>query len=327
MNIRLFRANRIVAFAAIYLLWGGSYLVIRSVVSTLPPTFAASLRYCLGGVILLAISIVFRNAPLANLRQAANCCLTGLVMIVAGYSLVFWASTRLQSWLVAVLVSTSSLWTYLGECWLLRSQRAHVAVLVPLIAGLAGISFLSISSFHERGSNSLAAAGAILVSSFAWSLGALTLKRVQLPGCPFQASGLQLISAGAVLAVFSWATGEWKHLALREVIGNARLIVGMAYLVLGGSVIAFSAYHWLMHRESPTLVATFAYVNPIVAMVLGIGLGHERFSSMQLAAAVAILVSVIQVWRMQAHLLGDSTKLSEPKQKLLSHGALATDQE
>lgn len=321
MKVHLCRANRIVAFTAIYLLWGGSYLAIRSVVSVLPPMFAASLRYCLSGIILLAISLVFRSAPFANLRQAANCCLTGLVMIVAGYALVFWSSTRLQSWLVAVLVSTSSLWTYLGECWLLRSQRARPAVLIPLIAGLLAIPVVSASGLHQRGINSLPAAGAILVSSLAWSLGALALKHFQLPVCPFQTSGLQLVSAGSVLALLSWTLGDWNHLVFRELIGNTRIMMGMAYLVLGGSVVAFSAYHWLMRRESPTLVATFTYVNPIVAMALGLGLGREHVSGLQLGAAVAILVSVVQVWRMQARLPGSSTMLSESKENLVSQGA------
>src|SRR5579863_8746882 len=107
MNISSYHVRRVAAFAAIYLLWGGSYLAIRSVVLVVPPMFAASVRYCLGGAILLVISLLIRRQPFANLHQIVNCGLLGLVMIVAGYGYVFWSSTRLQSWAVAVLVSTS----------------------------------------------------------------------------------------------------------------------------------------------------------------------------------------------------------------------------
>lgn len=301
MSISMDQAKRVVAFAAIYLFWGGSYIAIRSVVSVLPPMFAASLRYFLSGAILLAISFVIRKQPFVGVRRAANCCLVGLVMIVTGYALVFWSSTQLQSWIVAVLVSTSFLWTYLGECFVLRSQRPRAAVLVPLLVGLAGIPVLSVRNIHGSGLNSFAAAAGILVSSFAWSVGALALKQLRLPECPFQSAGLQLGTAGFVLGVISLGLGNWKHLVLHRALESARLVSGMTYLVLCGSVVAFSAYHWLMHRESPTLVATFAYVNPIVAMILGIGLAHEHWSGAQLIAAAAILASVIQVWRAQAN--------------------------
>jgi drug/metabolite transporter (DMT)-like permease len=299
MSIASYQTKRIVAFAAIYLLWGGSYFAIRSVVSVLPPMFAASLRYCLGGAILLAISFVVRERSIAGVREAANCCLVGLVMIVAGYALIYWSSSRLQSWIVAVLVSTSSLWTYMGECFVLGSQRPRAAVLIPLLAGLAGIPVLCVRNWHGSGLNSFAPAAGILVSSVAWSVGTLALKRLRLPGCLFQSAGLQLGSAGLTLAAISWGLGDWRHLALHRFVESVKPILGMTYLVLCGSVVAFSAYHWLMRRESPTRVATFAYVNPIAAMILGIGVAHEQFSGAQMIAAVAILASVIQVWRAQ----------------------------
>jgi drug/metabolite transporter (DMT)-like permease len=315
-----------IAFAAIYLLWGGSYLAIRSVVSVIPPMFAASLRYSLGGAILLAISLVIRKKFLVGIRQAANCFLVGLVMIVAGYALVFWSSTRLQSWIVAVLVSTSSLWTYLGECFVLGSQRPRAAVLVPLLAGLAAVPVLFVGNLHVNGLNSFAVAG-VLVSSFAWSVGTLSLKRLSLPECPFQSAGLQLGSAGLALALISWGFGDWKYLAVHRAAESAKPILGMVYLVLCGSVMAFSAYHWLMRRESPTLVATFAYVNPMVAMILGIGLAHEHFSGAQLIAAAMILASVIQVWRAPASSPGGQFELSISSRASLSAPAFTTDRE
>ncbi len=315
-----------IAFAAIYLLWGGSFLAIRSVVSVIPPMFAASFRYSLGGAILLTISFLIRKRPFAGVREAANCCLVGLVMIVAGYALVFEAATRLQSWIVAVLVSTSSLWTYLGECFVQGSQRPRAAVLVPLLAGLTAIPILFVRNSHWIGLNSLAVAG-VLVSTIAWSAGTLALKRLRLPECPFQSAGLQLGTSGFALAVISWRLGDWKHLELHRVVESAKPILGMTYLVLCGSVMAFSAYHWLMRRESPTLVATFAYVNPMVAMMLGIGFAHEHFSGAQLIAAAVILASVIQVWRTPANSHISQFKPSISSRASLSAPAFTADTE
>jgi drug/metabolite transporter (DMT)-like permease len=165
------------------------------------------------------------------------------------------------------------------------------------------------------------------VSSFAWSVGTLALKRLSLPECPFQSAGLQLGSAGLALALISWGLGDWKYSVLHRAVESAKPILGMAYLVLCGSVIAFSAYHWLMRRESPTLVATFAYVNPMVAMILGIGLAHEHFSAAQLIAAAVILASVIQVWRAPASARSGQFEPSLSSRASLSAPVFAADTE
>jgi drug/metabolite transporter (DMT)-like permease len=199
-------------------------------------------------------------------------------------------------------------------------------VLVPLLAGLAAVPLLFVGNLHLNGLNSLAVA-AVLASSFAWSVGTLALKRLSLPECPFQSAGLQLGSAGLALAVISWGLGDWKHLVLHRAFESAMPILGLTYLVLCGSVMAFSAYHWLMRRESPTLVATFAYVNPMVAMILGIGLAHEHFSGAQLIAATAILAGVVQVWRAQASSRSGQFAPSIPSRASLSAPVFAADTE
>lgn len=297
--------KRILAFTAIYLLWGGSYLAIRLVVHTIPPMLAASVRYLIAGLILLAISFGINRRSLGSPRQIINCLLSGIVMIVFGYATVFWSAIRLPSWIVAILLSTSLLWTYAGESLVLRSEEVRATALVPLLAGLAGIPFLSTADTHESHFVSIAAVVGTLASALAWSAGTLALKRMRLPSCHFQRAGFQLGSAGVVLAGFSCAVGEWKELPEARLIFSAKPLIGMLYLVVGGSVIAFSAFHWLMERESPHLVATFAYVNPIIAMMLGIGFAHERCSFTQLLAALAILMSVAVVWRYRASSTSD----------------------
>jgi drug/metabolite transporter (DMT)-like permease len=291
--------KRIAAFAAVYLLWGGSYLAIRQVVEVAPPMFAAAVRYGLGGAILLVISLIVRRETLATRRQLVNCMLSGTAMIVAGYAIVFWAATQLPSWMIALLVSSSFLWTYLGECFLLRSEALRVPALAGVLLGLAGIPLLSGSVIRHGQPGSIIAMAGTQLSTIAWSAATLAIKRIQMPKCPFQTAGVQLSSAGLMLAAISCCILDGKKLPAAGILLSPKPLLGMAYLVLGGSVIAFGAFHWLMQRESPSLVAAFAYLNPIVAMILGIGFAHERCSATQLAGAAAILMSVVLVWEVK----------------------------
>lgn len=291
--------KRIAAFAAVYLLWGGSYLAIRQVVQVAPPMFAAAVRYGLGGVILLVISLAVKREQLASRRQLVNCVLSGVAMIVAGYAIVFWAATQLPSWMIALLVSSSFLWTYLGECFLLRSEPLRFSALAAVLLGLAGIPLLSGSVIRHGHPASIIAMACTQLSTIAWSAATLAIKRIQMPESPFQTAGVQLSSAGIILAAISCCVLDVKKLPPAAILLSPKPLLGMAYLVLGGSVIAFGAFHWLMQRESPSLVAAFAYLNPIVAMILGIGFAHERCSLTQLAGAAAILMSVVLVWEVK----------------------------
>ena len=291
--------KRIAAFAAVYLLWGGSYVAIRQVVHVMPPMMAAAIRYASGGAILLVISFGLKRETLPAFRPLRNSILSGAVMIVAGYAIVFWAATQLPSWTIAVLISTSFLWTYLGECFVLRSQKFRPAALVAVITGLAGIALISrVSIVHGRPGSLIAVIG-IQACTVAWSASTLALKKIQLPECPFQTAGLQLTSAGLLLALISFSIMEWKNLQSPFPFFTPGFLGSMAYLVIGGSVVAFGAFHWLMQRESPSLVGAFAYLNPIVALILGIEVVHEPWSLAQIAGAALVLFSVVLVWEVK----------------------------
>jgi len=148
--------KRIPAYAAIYLLWGGAYLAVRVLVREFPPFLVAGLRYCLAAACLVPI-ILSQRGPAPRRRQVINAVWTGSLMLAAGYGIVFWAEQRLSSWLAAVLVSTSFLWTYLGECFVLRSFRFRPAMLAPLLVGLAGLPLLFEGGGYRGGVSFLAA--------------------------------------------------------------------------------------------------------------------------------------------------------------------------
>lgn len=311
--------KRMAAFAAIYLFWGSSYLAMRAVVHVVPPMLAASVRYGVSGMALLAFSFTILREALPTGRQALNSVVTGISMIVLGYAVVFWAVTLLPSWVVAVLVSTSFLWTYLGECFILRTAQPRTGIIFLLMLGLAGIPLLSNAAVSFNWSISSAAVAGVLASTFVWSATVLAMKKMQLPKSHWQTAGLQLGAAGTVLAAISGVFGEWGRIPSMHLLLGFRPLLGMAYLVVCGSILAYSSFHWLMRRESPSLVATFAYVNPVVAMLLGIGIAHEPCSLSQLLGAIAILLSVILLWRGKA--LHSPTRMEFQEQRAARHSA------
>ncbi len=288
---------RALAFGAVYLLWGGSYLAIRFVVQAVPPFLAAGVRYSLSALILISVSLLVRKSARPSPQQLLNCCVTGVVMFVLGYSAIYWAETRLASWLVAVLTSSGYLWTALLEPIMLGSARVRVAAILPVLGGLGGMLLLVTSPLKVGHPGSRIAAAAVVASVIAWSCMTILLKRINLPSCYMQTAGLQLAGAGAALLLLSCGLGEWHRLPETHRLFQAGPVLGMTYLVVGGSVIAFTIFHWLLRRETASMVSTTTYINPIVAMLAGIVLFHERYSGRQLVGAAAVLLCVVLAWR------------------------------
>jgi drug/metabolite transporter (DMT)-like permease len=291
--------KRIAAYAAIYLFWGGSYLAIRYVVEVIPPFFAAGLRYTLAGLILTVFSMGIKRQPLPDWHQTLNAIATGIALLTFSYGVVYWAETRLSSWIVAVIGSTIFLWTYLGECLVLRVDRPRAKMLLPLITGLCGMPLLLKATLDQGQVKSLIAAIAVLLGSCLWAATILTIKRIELPRSYIQTAALQMSSSGLTLFCISWLSGEMSRLPSVQQMFSPRPLFGLAYLVIASSVLAFTAFHWLLAHESAALVASSAYVNPIVAMLLGIVIVHERSSHMQLLGAAIILGSIVLIWFMQ----------------------------
>jgi drug/metabolite transporter (DMT)-like permease len=289
--------KRLAAYAAIYLLWGGAYLAVRVLVLVLPPFLVAGLRYSLAALLLVPV-ILMRSDPAPTWRQLLNALWTGATMLSVGYGAVFWAEQRLPSWVVAVLVSTTFLWTYLGESLLLRSYRFQSRMLLPLFAGLAGMPLLVGGNSH-RDTISVLAVLAVLLGALSWSAGSLAVKRIDMPRSYIQSAGFQLATSGLLLLCISGGLGEWTGLPPMAQFLAWRPIAAMAYLVIAASVVAFSAFHWLIAREPAHLVATSTYVNPMVAMLLGIVAAHERYSPLQLTGALAVLSSIVMIWYLQ----------------------------
>ncbi|HEY9138019.1 MAG TPA: EamA family transporter [Terriglobus sp.] len=299
--------KRIAAYAAVYLLWGGVYLVIRVLVVRLPPFFTAAARYSLGALCLLLVSF-WRREALPNRRQTMDAAWTGVMMLAVGFGVVFWAERQLASWVVAVMASTSTVWTYLGETLLVRSRQFDGRLLTVLVAGLGGV-VLCAGITSARGAGAWLAPAIVLLGAMCWAAGSLSVKHLDMPPSYIQSAMIQLGASGLMLMAVSFLSGEWKQIPPWHELVTTRLLGAMAYLVVAASVLAFTAYHWLLQREPASMVATCTYVNPVVAMLLGIVVAGEAFSTEQLLGTAVILISVFTTWRLHA---GAGSAVIEP---------------
>jgi len=285
--------QRIAAYAAIYVVWGGSYLAVRVLVQAMPPLLAAGIRYSLAAFLLLPL-VWWKSSPFPHWKQTVHALWTGALMLGVGYGVVFWAEKRLASWIAAVLISTTLLWTYLGESLVLRSTRFRLQMLLPLLLGMAGIPMLMGMDFTSK-RISLPAVLCVLLGAVAWTCGSLAAKRLRMPDSPLQTALLQLTAGGGILLV----AGLLREKFPQVVSLGWRPLVALAYLVLAGSVLGMAVYHWLLEHEPASQVATFSYVNPVVAMFLGLLLAGEHSSLWQMAGAVTVLASLVLLWAMQ----------------------------
>ena len=292
------RARLAVAFVALYLFWGATYLGIRVAVETIPPFVMASARYFLaGGLLLGALRL---RGPLPRLTAANwwSSAVISFFLLLGGNGLVVWAEQRVPSGLAALLVSTSPLWMILFD-WLLRhAAPPRPRQLVGLGLGLAGTLALQWPGGLGHAEIALVPALALLGASVSWSFGSIWGKDARVPDSPLVATALQMLTGGVWLLLASLATGQLFHVHPSAI--SARSLVAFAYLVGLGSLGGFTAFVYVMKHASAARGSTYAYVNPVIAVGLGWAVAGERGSPRMLGAAAVILVGVALVlWKPQ----------------------------
>jgi drug/metabolite transporter (DMT)-like permease len=276
-----------VALGAVYLIWGSTYLAIRFAIETIPPFLMAAVRYLTAGALVYGWSR-FRGAPRPCLAHWRSAAIIGALLLLVGNGGVVWSEQRVSSGLVALLVSTEPLWIVL-LVWLRdRGQRPGGRVIAGLLLGFTGLVLL-VRPSSSGGLDPLAVA-AMLVASLSWAWGSLYSQRAKLPSSPLLSTSMQMLCGGALLMLAGLLSGEPAHFALRQV--STRSLLALAYLVVFGAIIAFTAYVWLLRTASLVLVSTYAYVNPVVAVLLGWALAGEPLTRGTLIAAAVILTGV-----------------------------------
>lgn len=279
-----------VAFAAVYLIWGSTYLAIRFVIETVPPFFMAGTRFVLAGLILYSWTRLHASSHV-TLSHWRNAAITGGLMLLGGHGAVVWAEQWVASGLVSLLIATVPLWMVCVD-WLRGGSDASVRIASGLVLGFAGVALL-VSSLGGLGAGSVDIIGALIVvfGAFLWANGSLYSRSAKLPSSPLLATAIQMIAGGLCLLLASLVTGEWTRIRLDQV--SMRSLVSWVYLVVFGAIIAFTCYIWLLKIATPARVSTYAYVNPLVALFLGWALANESLTLMNILAAIIILASVI----------------------------------
>jgi drug/metabolite transporter (DMT)-like permease len=283
----------LVAFAIIYFVWGSTYLAIRVGVHEVPPFLLAAMRFATAGVLLYAW-MRLKGTPSPTFREWRVATLMGALIFLVDYGCLFWAEQRLPSGIAAVILATIPVFITLLEIGILRTQRLTVRLAAALLIGIAGVAVLMNHSFtlgevpiHR------ASALALLVAALTWSFATILSRKLPLPASKPMSAAAQMLAGGVQLFVLSAVTGEFSRFHGHAVSWNAWL--SLAYLIVAGSIAAFTAYIWLLHYESPTKVATYAYVNPVVAVAVGYFLGGESIGARTLLGTLCVLASVITI--------------------------------
>jgi len=315
------RASIVLAFTAIYLVWGSTYLAIRFALETLPPFLMVGVRFLMAGGILFTWAwlrgelrrkpheVLQVTSPATGPRSPLSfvtwraAFVAGGLLLLGGNGGVVWAEyLGLPSGLAALIVSTVPLWVVVLE-WLgprsVRTGRPGRPVAVGVLLGLAGVVLLlgpkgfAHSAEGAEGGALLLGGAIVVAASLSWAYGSVISRRLPLPSSPLLATAMEMLAGGVLLTLAGFATGEWGRVAWEQV--STKSLLALGYLVVFGSLVAFTAYVWLLKVVPTSKVATYAYVNPVVALFLGWGLAAEPLTARTLMAAAVILGAVVLI--------------------------------
>ncbi len=282
----------LVAFAAIYFIWGSSYLAIRFAIETLPPFSMAAVRFTVAGGILYAIARPRTQRPTRLNWVSAG--IVGTLLLGGGNGGVVWAEQWVPSGLTALIVATVPLWMVLFDWLFADAPRPNKLLMVGLVWGLCGVGLLmSSSEVGAQGREGLLGGIAVLCGSIAWAAGSIYTKKAPLPRSPLLATAMQMMAGGLVLAFMATLAGEGAQLHLSAF--SMKSVLALVYLIVFGALIAFTAYIWLLRVSTAARVSTHAYVNPAVAVLLGWLLAGERLDVRAALAVLIILSAVVLV--------------------------------
>jgi drug/metabolite transporter (DMT)-like permease len=285
------RWQLIAGFLIIYVVWGSTYLAIKWGVATIPPFLMGAVRFLVAGSGLYAFTR-WRGAAAPTRREWRDSAIVGALLLFVGNGAVSWASQRVNSGLTSVIVATVPLWLVLCEAW--QGKRPRVAQVAGVVIGLVGVGLLVLPAGGARtGAVDPIGATVLALGSLSWTVGSLYSRTSQQAKPAGLAIAMQMLTGGVLLTGLSLALGEWHRLDLAHV--STASVLSLLYLITFGSLIGFSTYMWLLKVASPTAVGTYAYVNPVVAVLLGVALGGERLPKLAWVAMTVIVGGVAMV--------------------------------
>jgi len=286
------RARLVLGFATIYSVWGSTYLAIRFGLESIPPFFMGGVRFLIAGTLVYAWARL-RGAATPTPREWKSSAIVGVLLLFIGNGAVSWSEQRVSSGMTSLLVATVPLWLVLCE-WA-QGQQPAITKLIGVAIGLVGVGLLVLPASGAASDTVVdpVGAGVLMVSALAWTIGSLYARGAAMAKPATLAIAMQMLVGGSLLLALSVATGEVATVM------NSRITMGSAlallYLIVFGSIIGFSTYMWLLRVASPTAVGTYAYVNPVVAVLLGVLLAGEHMPSQALLASLVIVGGVAMV--------------------------------
>lgn len=280
-----------VAFFCIYVIWGSTYLAILFAIETLPPFLMAGVRFLLAGALVYAWSRLLGGGARPDAAQWRATAVVGVLMLLGGNGLVVWSEQRIPSGVAALLVGTVPCFMVLLDWLRPGGQRPGGRVVIGLALGLVGLFWLvGPDSVMGGGRADWLGAGAVVLASLSWAVGSIYSRHGAMPSSPFLSTAMQMLAGGAALLVVAVTLGEPAQLDLAQV--SLRSALGFLYLLVFGSLVAFSAYVWLLRVSTPARVSTYAYVNPVVAVLLGWAFAGEALTTRMIVAAAVIVSGV-----------------------------------
>jgi len=288
----------VLAFAAIYLIWGSTYLAIRFAVETLPPFLMLFARFFTAGV-LMYLFLRWRGVPRPGAREWLGAAVVGGLLLLGGTGAVGWAEQWIDSGLAALIVAIVPVWMVVLDWVGPEKRRPTGAVNAGLVLGLVGVAVL-VGPVDLSGGGRMQFIGSAVVvfGTLSWATGSVYGTHLPHPSSPWMSAALQMTAGGILLLVFGTAMGEWSRVDPGQM--SALSLGALAYLIVFGSLIAFAAYVFLLRYEAPARVGSYAYVNPVVAVFLGWALASEPVTPRTVVAAAIILTGVVLIVRHRA---------------------------
>jgi len=287
------RALVLAAFATVYVVWGSSYLAIRVAIETLPPLFMAGCRFVVAGAALYTV-LRLRGSPRPDRAHWRNAAVSGFLLLVGGNGLVVWAEQTVPSGLTALLVGLVPIWFALIDWLRPGGPPPQLRTIVGVLVGFGGMALLvSGQRAHAHDAAALNPGGvlALVLAGILWACGSFYAKHNSKTESPWMTAALQMLCGGVILLILALPTGELAELQWQRV--SFQSVSALLYLIVFGSWIGFSAYVWLLKTSKPSHVATYAYVNPVIALFLGNVLLNEPLTARVLIAAAVILAGVV----------------------------------
>lgn len=278
------------SFAAVYIIWGSTYLAIRYAVDTMPPFLMAGVRFLIAGGILYSV-MAARGTPAPKRIHWRSTLIIGALLLLAGNGGVVWAEQRVPSGIASLLVAIVPLWIVLIDWLRPGGSRPALPVMVGVLVGLAGIGLLVMGGDEANKPIDIAGIISILIASICWAIGTFYARGATLSSNSLQTTAMEMLCGGALLLLVGTVSGEWSRLDVAKI--SLTSVAAVAYLIVFGALIAYTAYTYLINHAPPARAATYAYVNPVVAVFLGWLFRGEPITIRTVIAAAIIIGSVV----------------------------------